>query len=70
MTIRVFGEFGLESEENFMDLEEKISIRKLKLEDYEDVDTLMQQLHRIHVDARPDLYAEMEHPYSRGFGSR
>ena len=50
-----------------MDLEEKISIRKLKLEDYEDVDTLMQQLHRIHVDARPDLYAEMEHPYSEEY---
>ena len=25
----------------------------------------MQQLHKIHVNGRPDLYVEMEHPYSK-----
>lgn len=40
-------------------------IRDMKLEDYDAVDTLMQQLHKIHVNGRPDLYVEMEHPYSK-----
>lgn len=42
-----------------------MTIRDMKLEDYDAVDTLMQQLHKIHVNGRPDLYVEMEHPYSK-----
>lgn len=39
-------------------------IRKAEKEDYKEVDSLMQQLHKIHVSARPDLYVDMKHPYS------
>ncbi len=39
-------------------------IRDMKLEDYEAVDGLMQDLHRLHVQGRPDLYVDLEHPYS------
>lgn len=39
-------------------------IRKLTLLDYEAVDRLMQHLHDMHVEARPDLYVAKEHPYS------
>jgi len=37
----------------------------MELYDYENVDLLMQQLHKLHVKERPDLYVEMEHPYSK-----
>lgn len=40
-------------------------IRKIELTDYEKVDLLMQQLHKEHVIGRPDLYVDMEHPYSK-----
>lgn len=50
-----------------MNLQKKLSIRKLKSEDYGDIDSLMRQLHQIHVDARPDMYAEIEHPYSEEY---
>lgn len=40
-------------------------IRDMTFDDYQDVDELMQQLHNIHVKGRPDLYREMEHPYSK-----
>lgn len=39
-------------------------IRKIKISDYNDVNKLMQQLHSLHVENRPDLYVEIEHPYS------
>lgn len=39
-------------------------IRKIKISDYNDVNKLMQQLHSLHVDNRPDLYVEIENPYS------
>lgn len=38
-------------------------IRKLTLLDYEAADRLMQRLHDMHVEARPDLYVAVEHPY-------
>lgn len=40
-------------------------IRDMTFDDYQDVDELMQQLHRIHVEGRPDLFQELEHPYSK-----
>lgn len=42
-----------------------MNIRDMLLEDYEKVDALMQELHNLHVQGRPDLYIAMEHPYSR-----
>ncbi|MGL5311618.1 MAG: GNAT family N-acetyltransferase [Peptostreptococcaceae bacterium] len=39
-------------------------IREIKINDYNEVDKLMQQVHGIHVLNRPDLYIDMEHPYS------
>jgi len=38
-------------------------IRKLTLLDYEAADRLMQKLHDMHFEARPDLYIAVEHPY-------
>lgn len=40
-------------------------IRNIKIDDYEIVDNLMQQLHKIHVDGRPDLFTPLEHPYTK-----
>lgn len=42
-----------------------MTIRTLQAPDYAQVDFLMQQLHRIHVEGRPDLFQELEHPYSQ-----
>ena len=39
-------------------------IRKLTLLDYEAADRLIQHLHDMHYEARPDLYIAKEHPYS------
>ena len=41
-----------------------MKIRDMKLEDYEQVDHLMAQVHKLHVDGRPDLYVDVEHIYS------
>jgi ribosomal protein S18 acetylase RimI-like enzyme len=41
-------------------------IRNIRIDDYEAVDNLMQLLHKVHVDGRPDLYTPLEHPYSKG----
>jgi ribosomal protein S18 acetylase RimI-like enzyme len=40
-------------------------IRDIRIDDYEAVDNLMQLLHKVHVDGRPDLYTPLEHPYSK-----
>jgi ribosomal protein S18 acetylase RimI-like enzyme len=40
-------------------------IRNIRPDDYEAVDHLMQQLHKVHVDGRPDLFTPLEHPYSK-----
>ncbi len=40
-------------------------IRNIETTDFDQVDNLMKQLHRIHVNGRPDLYIDMEHPYSK-----
>ena len=39
-------------------------IRDMKISDYNYVDKLMQQVHSLHVENRPDLYVKIEHPYS------
>ena len=39
-------------------------IRKLTLLDYEAADRLIQHLHDMHFEARPDLYVAKVHPYS------
>lgn len=36
----------------------------MNIDDYSSVDELMLQLHAVHVKGRPDLYVEVEHPYS------
>ena len=42
-----------------------IKIRAMTPLDYDAVDERMRCLHRMHVDARPDQYAQTEHVYSR-----
>lgn len=42
----------------------QIFLRALQKEDYPFIDIYMQELHALHVNARPDLYAPLEHPYS------
>lgn len=39
-------------------------IRDMVLEDFEKVSGLMKEVHAIHVENRPDLYIDMEEPYS------
>lgn len=40
-------------------------IRDMEINDYNGIDKLMQQVHSIHVENRPDLYVELEHPLSK-----
>ena len=40
-------------------------IRKIRKGDYEAVDKLLLQLHRVHVDGRPKLFYDLEHFMSR-----
>ena len=42
-----------------------MEIRDMESKDYPEIDRLMKELHELHVKARPDLYTELEHPYSR-----
>ena len=39
-------------------------IREMKKEDYFEVDRLMAQVHKLHVNGRPDLYMDIDHIYS------
>lgn len=39
-------------------------IRKIKKNDYLYVDRLLKQLHNVHVEGRPELFIDVEHPYS------
>lgn len=41
-----------------------MQIRNMRLEDYKEVDRLMAQVHKLHVQGRPDLYVDVEHIYS------
>lgn len=41
-----------------------MQIRSMVLDDYREVDRLMAQVHRLHVEGRPDLYIDVEHIYS------
>ena len=41
-----------------------MQIRNMILDDYKEVDRLMAQVHKIHVNGRPDLYIDVEHIYS------
>lgn len=40
-------------------------IRDIKISDYNEIDKLVQQVHNLHVDNRPDLYEKLEHPLSK-----
>lgn len=42
-----------------------MEIRDMECKDYPEIDKLMKELHELHVKGRPDLYTELEHPYSR-----
>lgn len=42
----------------------RIKIRDIKKRDYSEVDRLLQQLHKVHMDGRPELFLEDEHPVS------
>ena len=42
-----------------------MEIREMESKDYPEIDRLMKELHELHVKGRPDLYTELEHPYSR-----
>ena len=42
-----------------------MEIRNVTVDDYAAVDCLMQKLHKIHVLGRPDLFIDLEHPYSK-----
>ena len=39
-------------------------IRNMEIRDYKIIDKLIQQVHSLHVENRPDLYVELEHPLS------
>lgn len=41
-------------------------IRDIKISDYKGIDKLMQQVHSLHVENRPDLYVDIEYPYTLG----
>lgn len=41
-----------------------MAIRALQKKDYPVIDLYMQELHGLHVQGRPDLFAPVEHPYS------
>ena len=41
-----------------------MQIRNMTLNDYNDVDRLMAQVHLLHVNGRPDLYIDVDHIYS------
>lgn len=41
------------------------TIRKMNFNDYDSVDVLMQELHLLHLNARSDLYAAIDHPYTK-----
>ena len=41
-----------------------MKIRNMTLDDYKEVDRLMAQVHKIHVEGRPDLYVDVDHIYS------
>ena len=42
-----------------------MEIRDMESKDYPEIARLMKELHELHVKGRPDLYTELEHPYSR-----
>ena len=41
-----------------------MQIRNMTLNDYNDIDRLMAQVHLLHVNGRPDLYIDVDHIYS------
>lgn len=41
-----------------------MTIRALQKKDYPVIDLYMKELHGLHVQERPDLFAPLEHPYS------
>lgn len=37
-------------------------IRKLNINDFDIVESIISKLHKMHVESRPDFYIENEHP--------
>ena len=48
----------------YLECVKSFSLRPLKMDDYNAFSSLMQQLHRIHVEHRPDMYVPREELYS------
>ncbi len=46
---------------------DSLMIRDMRPEDYETFDRFLGQLHKLHQEARPDIFRPAEHPLSRGF---
>lgn len=42
----------------------EISVRNFALEDFESINLLMKQVHKLHLENRPDIYAEIDNPLS------
>ncbi len=40
-------------------------IRDMELQDFEKVNTVLREVHALHVTNRPDLYIDVEEPYAR-----
>ena len=40
-------------------------IRKIRKKDYDAIDRLLLQLHKVHVEGRPELFSDIEHFMSR-----
>lgn len=59
-----FGLKGNSELANINSMNKQLLIRNMTVKDYSEVDQLMQQLHNLHVKGRPDLYVDLDHPYS------
>ena len=51
--------------ENRERMKNHMLIRDMQLQDFEKVNTVMQEVHALHVKNRPDLYIDVEEPYAR-----
>lgn len=40
-----------------------VQIREMRFDDYQSIDLLMRELHEAHVCGRPDIFAQMRHPF-------
>ena len=44
---------------------EKITIRNFSIDDFKGINYLMNQVHRLHMDSRPDVYRKTNEPISK-----